>query len=348
MARGSKVAVSSSTAVVAAETSLSAPPITPASAIAPPLVGDHDVALLQRALDAVERRHALAAVRAPDLDAAAQLVEVERVQRVAGLQHHVVGDVDQVRDGAHPAGGRAARASPAGSGPTVQAGDDAGAVARAGRRRRGSATSTPRPCGSAISRRSSGARQLPAASPKSAATSRAIPTCESASGRFGRDVDLEHLVEQARRGAARSAPAGASGDRIKIPSPASLMPSSTSLHSMPGDNTPRTSRAVQLAAARQRRARAAPSATLPPAAGTFGAPQTTSSSRRRPRRTRTSVSFSAPGCGRMPRTSATTTPARSRPRRSIDSTSSPASVSCSRDAVGGHARLERRRARAAS
>ena len=34
----------------------------------------------------------------------AQLVEVERVQRVAGLQHHVVGDVDQVRDRAHAAG----------------------------------------------------------------------------------------------------------------------------------------------------------------------------------------------------------------------------------------------------
>ena len=37
-------------------------------------------------------------------DAAAQLVEIERVQRVAGLQHHVVGDVDEVRDRAHPAG----------------------------------------------------------------------------------------------------------------------------------------------------------------------------------------------------------------------------------------------------
>ena len=186
--------------------------------------------------------------------------------------------------------------------------------------------STPRPAatGSRWRRRAAAAAS---GAPKSAATSRAIPTCDSASGRFG--VTLTSSTSSSSpTWPARSAPTGASGDRIKIPSPASLMPSSTSLQSMPGDDTPRTS----LRSSLRPPGNVAPGgaqATLPPGPGTFFAPQTTStSSCRRPRRTRTSVSFSAPGCGRVPRTSAITTPATSRPRRSIDSTSSPTSVSC--------------------
>ena len=94
------------------------------------VVGDHDVALLQRAVDAVEGGHPLAPVRAPHLDVAAQLVEVERVQRVAGLQHHVVGDVDEVRDRPHPAGGQA-DAHRERARPDRQAGHQPGVVARA-------------------------------------------------------------------------------------------------------------------------------------------------------------------------------------------------------------------------
>ena len=53
----------------------------------------------EAALDAVERRHRLALVRAPDDDpASAHLVEIERVQRLTGREHHVVRDVDDVRD----------------------------------------------------------------------------------------------------------------------------------------------------------------------------------------------------------------------------------------------------------
>ena len=81
------------------------------------LVGDDDVALLQRPIDAVERRHPLAASGAPDDDAAPQPVEVERVQRVPRLEHHVVGHVDEVGDRAHAARREAHAQRAAGSAP---------------------------------------------------------------------------------------------------------------------------------------------------------------------------------------------------------------------------------------
>ncbi len=60
----------------------------------------------------VERRDLLAVVRAADREPVARdAVEVERVDRVAGLEHHVVGDVDDVRDRAL-AGGHEARLQP--------------------------------------------------------------------------------------------------------------------------------------------------------------------------------------------------------------------------------------------
>ena len=143
-----------------------------------------------------------------------------------------------------------------GLGPTREAGDDARVVARARRRGRGSRRRRR-------GRRAAGPRwRRPAAAassgaPNSAATSRAMPTCDSASGRFG--VTLTSSTSSSRpTWRASSAPAGASGDRIKIPSPASLMPSSTSLQSMPGDDHAADLLAFQLAAARQRRARRRP------------------------------------------------------------------------------------------
>ena len=83
------------------QTSLSAPPITPASAVAPP-----SSAITTSSPAAGDRRRpassALAAVRAPGTGSRRAAVEVEGVQRVSGLEHHVVGDVDQVGDGANP------------------------------------------------------------------------------------------------------------------------------------------------------------------------------------------------------------------------------------------------------
>ena len=60
---------------------------------------------IELALDPVERRHPLAGGRGTDDDLAARdPVEVEGVKRLGGHQHHVVGDVDDVRDRPHPGG----------------------------------------------------------------------------------------------------------------------------------------------------------------------------------------------------------------------------------------------------
>ena len=60
---------------------------------------DHDHLGVERARLAVERVHLLALPRAAHRQApAGDAVEVERVQRLAGQQHRVVGDVDHVVD----------------------------------------------------------------------------------------------------------------------------------------------------------------------------------------------------------------------------------------------------------
>ena len=65
----------------------------------PIVVLDHDHLLVEHALLAVERAHALARVRAAHHQPSARdAVEVERVQRLPGEQHRVVGDVDDVVD----------------------------------------------------------------------------------------------------------------------------------------------------------------------------------------------------------------------------------------------------------
>ena len=94
-----QVAASISTRVVLSETSEIWPPMMPAMPLGPSASHTSAMSEVERALDAVERGHRLAVLGAPDDDpAAAHLVEVERVQRLAGGEHHVVGDVDDVRD----------------------------------------------------------------------------------------------------------------------------------------------------------------------------------------------------------------------------------------------------------
>ena len=65
----------------------------------PVAVADQDGLGVEGALDPVERGHLLAVGRgADDQRAVGHPVEVERVQRLRGEQHHVVGDVDDVVD----------------------------------------------------------------------------------------------------------------------------------------------------------------------------------------------------------------------------------------------------------
>ena len=75
-------------------------------------VGDHQVGRHELAVDAVEGAEPLSGVGTPYDDApAAERRVVERVQRVAEREHHVVRDVDDIRDRAH-AGREQARLQP--------------------------------------------------------------------------------------------------------------------------------------------------------------------------------------------------------------------------------------------
>ena len=88
--------------VVDSSTSLSSPPMIPASA-----TGSFASAITRSvASSGAPRRRACGSsrrrARADDDPALGELGHVERVQRVAERQHHVVGDVDDVRERAHP------------------------------------------------------------------------------------------------------------------------------------------------------------------------------------------------------------------------------------------------------
>ena len=65
------------------------------------VVGDHEVLAGQRAVHAVERREVLSLCGPPDPHRAGELVQVVAVDRVAHLEHHVVGDVDGQGDRSH-------------------------------------------------------------------------------------------------------------------------------------------------------------------------------------------------------------------------------------------------------
>ena len=100
----SQVATSISTRVVPSWTSERAPPITPAIDVGPSSSSITTISLVERAGLAVERLDLLAVgpARRTFSAAARDPVEVEGVQRLPGQQHHVVGDVDDVRDRALP------------------------------------------------------------------------------------------------------------------------------------------------------------------------------------------------------------------------------------------------------
>jgi len=68
------------------------------------VVGDHQVVRVEGANDAVQGGELLPRFGRADLQAALQQRPVVTVQRLAGLEHHVVGHVDRERDGPHAAG----------------------------------------------------------------------------------------------------------------------------------------------------------------------------------------------------------------------------------------------------
>ena len=78
-------------------------------------VRDEQVLGVERAVLVVERRQALLRLGPAHDDGAGDLGRVVGVERLAELEHHVVGDVDGERDGAHARLGRAASASTRGS-----------------------------------------------------------------------------------------------------------------------------------------------------------------------------------------------------------------------------------------
>ena len=113
-----QVAASISTLVVASETSERAPPITPAIEVGPSSSQITTTSPSSRRSSPSERGDRLALARRGAPAAARPLTcrQVEGVQRLAGQQHHVVGDVDHVGDGAL-AGGHQARLQPRRRGP---------------------------------------------------------------------------------------------------------------------------------------------------------------------------------------------------------------------------------------
>ena len=180
---GWKYAASSRISVVPSCTSASAPPMIPAIACGAPLgVADEQVVGRERPLDAVERRHPLAASASRTTrPRPGEPVEVERVQRLAPLEQHVVRDVDDVRDRPHPGehepprhpGGRLPHRHP--DAPSREPRAAIGRLDRDGDVGRGRCA---RFVDDRLRARSDG-------NPKYAARSRATPTIDIASGRFG-------------------------------------------------------------------------------------------------------------------------------------------------------------------
>ncbi len=107
---GSNQALSSAIVVVAADTSLVAAAHDAGQRLRAIAVGDDEHLGRQRPLLPVERRQRLAGPRRADAQRrAGERVEVERMQRMAELEQHVVGDVDDVADRADAGGGEPLR-----------------------------------------------------------------------------------------------------------------------------------------------------------------------------------------------------------------------------------------------
>ena len=105
MLTGSNTADSITTSVVASEISEVAPPMTPGNADRALGVGDEQHVGRELALDVVEGLEALPGDgaadddRGPPVGAGVDRGGIERVDRLAELEHHVVRGVDDVRDG---------------------------------------------------------------------------------------------------------------------------------------------------------------------------------------------------------------------------------------------------------
>ena len=134
MLTGSKMADSTTTSVVASEISDAAPPMTPAMADGPSGSAMSSVSVVELAVDVVERLEPLAlAGQADDEPAVADRGRIERVDRLAELEHHVVADVDDVADRAL-AGGDEPHLDDVGRRPDGHAADPAADEPRAQRR----------------------------------------------------------------------------------------------------------------------------------------------------------------------------------------------------------------------
>ena len=225
---------SSSTRVVSAATSERSPPISPAIEVGALGVLDHDHLPVERPRLPVERLHLLAVVRAAHGQArAGDAIEVEGVQRLAGQQHRVVGDVDDVVD--RPLPGRDSLAfSHGGDGAIVTSSNTGGEAGH-------SSGHSTRPRARHRARRAPGLR--------STAPARAVRRWRHAArgrrrrpeavGTVRRDLELEHLGARSaaprpaacrgrarRRGSARRARGSRAGagrrSRARTPTGSSL------------------------------------------------------------------------------------------------------------------------------
>ena len=215
--------------------------MTPATADRARRVGDQQHVGGELALDVVERLEPLPGASrgarrswrrpsAPGVDRR----RVERVDRLAELEHHVVRGVDDVRDRAL-AGGEEAHldavrrradghaAHPAADEPRAQVGvADVDGEALARRRARSPPRPRSRACGPA---RPVAARDLA----REAQDRQRVAA-------VGLDVHVEHDVAVQVRRAGR--PSGVSAGRIRMPSPSPVRRSSSPEHSIPLETTP--------------------------------------------------------------------------------------------------------------
>ena len=114
---GRKYALSSAIVVVVPEISESCAAHHAADRLRAIRVRDDEHVRLERALDAVQRPQRLAGARAPNHEPpSGNALEIERVHRLSDLEHHVVGDVDDVVD-RPDAGGREPIGEPRRRGP---------------------------------------------------------------------------------------------------------------------------------------------------------------------------------------------------------------------------------------
>ena len=193
----------------------------------------------------------------------------------------------------------------------------------------GSRTSTARRSAAGVPPSTSSMAGKRTGAPVTAETSRASPTRQSASPRFGL-TSTSRTVSPYRSD--RSRPIGASGGRMRIPSASEVRRSSSPEQSIPLLTTPIFSvRSIRRSPGRTAPGRA--TGTRWPGA-MFVAPQTIESTSSPPTRTVVSDRRSALGCFSTVSSSPTTTLRQSAPHRSMPRTSMPRTVSRSASTIG--------------